>query len=525
MLHGGAAAQTTPTTGCPQRPLSNAVVKNPLDLTSTNGALKVDFTLRSLKLPEQFLKECYLYETSSGPVEAPTLRLNPGDQLELTLTNRLTFVPPAPPVGFLAHDMAAMPAPGTPHDPCLGGAMVATSTNIHFHGLGIPPKCHQDDVLITGIENTDPPFSYSFQIPPDHPPGMYWYHPHVHGFTTLQVNGGAAGVLIVGGMETVKPEVAGLPERVLVVRQEFENPDSWLAGPNRLTLNFQPARYRHRLPPILQMKPGVKEFWRVANAASQAFLSLQVLFGTTPQNLTLVALDGVPVRKSVEVQSIELPPAGRAEFIVTGPPSGQAARLQTAGFDTGPIGPPNPTKELAEIVATANAQEPPAFGGGNTIRKPRAPTSADMPLKARVTARRAMYFAEAAAGTNGPTEFFLTLEGQKPKMFTMSSPPAVVTKVGAVEDWTIANHAGEVHTFHIHQIHFLFLEVNGKKLTNPEWRDTVIVPAWDGVGPYPTVKLRMDFRDPRIAGTFVFHCHILDHEDGGMMAKIQVNPK
>jgi len=86
-------------------------------------------------------------------------------------------------------------------------------------------------------------------------------------------------------------------------------------------------------------------------------------------------------------------------------------------------------------------------------------------------------------------------------------------------------HAGEVHTFHIHQIHFLFLEVNGRKLPSPEWRDTVILPAWDGAGPYPTVKLRLDFRDPSIAGVFPFHCHILDHEDAGMMATVQVNPK
>jgi FtsP/CotA-like multicopper oxidase with cupredoxin domain len=68
-------------------------------------------------------------------------------------------------------------------------------------------------------------------------------------------------------------------------------------------------------------------------------------------------------------------------------------------------------------------------------------------------------------------------------------------------------------------------EVNGKKLRDRELRDTVIVPAWNGTGPYPTVKLRMDFREPQIAGAFVFHCHVLDHEDAGMMAKIQVNPK
>ena len=106
----------------------------------------------------------------------------------------------------------------------------------------------------------------------------------------------------------------------------------------------------------------------------------------------------------------------------------------------------------------------------------------------------------------------------------MDAPPDIVTHVGAVEDWTIENRSGEVHAFHIHQIHFLVEEIDGHQVPNPEMQDTIIIPSWTGSGPYPSVKVRMDFRDPNIAGTFVYHCHILDHEDGGMMAKIQVNP-
>jgi FtsP/CotA-like multicopper oxidase with cupredoxin domain len=93
-----------------------------------------------------------------------------------------------------------------------------------------------------------------------------------------------------------------------------------------------------------------------------------------------------------------------------------------------------------------------------------------------------------------------------------------------VEDWTIENRALETHAFHIHQIHFMMLEVNGKPVANQDLRDTIEVPYWSGTGPYPSVKVRMDFRDPTIAGTFVFHCHILLHEDLGMMHKIQVLP-
>jgi FtsP/CotA-like multicopper oxidase with cupredoxin domain len=511
---------------CPKRPVPGSVVNNPLDLYSANGVLTAAFTFRSELA--SYLEECYIYQGSSGAVEAPTLHLNPGDQLDLSLTNRLTYLPPPPPTKRSAMpDMEKMPATSqgaARHDPCQGGTMVATSTNIHFHGLNIPPVCHQDEILNTDIENTDPAFKYQLRVPKNDAPGMYWYHPHLHGETTLQVNGGAAGALIVDGMQNVKPQVAGLPERVFVIRQQFTNPNSWVAGPYQLTLNYQPAA--SPLPsPIIQMQPGVREFWRVANASSQAFLTLAVSFGDTQQPLEIIALDGIPVTSSSTVTSIALPPAGRAEFIVTAPPAGQAATFQQAGFDTGPIGNPNGSQVLALIQATTSAIEPPPLPAAHPKDVAAVPQRFAGLIAQAPTARRKIYFAEATNGSNGPTEFFITVDGQTPKLFSMSDPPAITTTVGAVEDWTVENRTGETHAFHIHQIHFLFMAVNGVAQEDPQLRDTVIVPAWSGTGPYPSVSLRMDFRDPEIAGTFVFHCHVLDHEDAGMMQKIQVNPR
>jgi FtsP/CotA-like multicopper oxidase with cupredoxin domain len=109
-------------------------------------------------------------------------------------------------------------------------------------------------------------------------------------------------------------------------------------------------------------------------------------------------------------------------------------------------------------------------------------------------------------------------------VFDPSLPPAIVTNVGAIEDWTIENHSSEEHAFHMHQIHFLVTAINGVPLQTPVMQDTVLIPYWNGTLPYPSVTVRMDFSDPEIAGTFVYHCHVLDHEDGGMMAEIQVNP-
>ena len=109
-------------------------------------------------------------------------------------------------------------------------------------------------------------------------------------------------------------------------------------------------------------------------------------------------------------------------------------------------------------------------------------------------------------------------------MFEDDEKPVITTKVGAVEEWTIENRALETHAFHIHQIHFELLEVDGKKVSDHDMLDTVTIPYWEGKGPYHSVKVRMDFSDPTIAGTFVFHCHILLHEDLGMMHKILVEP-
>ena len=104
----------------------------------------------------------------------------------------------------------------------------------------------------------------------------------------------------------------------------------------------------------------------------------------------------------------------------------------------------------------------------------------------------------------------------------MGSSPNIVVHQGDVEDWTIENRSPEDHVFHIHQIHFKVLEIDGKAVHDPATRDTFDLPYWSGEGPYPSVKLRMDFSDPNTVGTFLYHCHILKHEDMGMMGSIQV---
>ena len=148
--------------------------------------------------------------------------------------------------------------------------------------------------------------------------------------------------------------------------------------------------------------------------------------------------------------------------------------------------------------------------------------------QAAVQTTRKLYFSEVLSDPTdpaSPTNFFITVDGATPTLFDPANPPAITTHQGAVETWTIENRAEEVHEFHIHQIHFLVTAVNGVPVpTNQQqFLDTVQVPYWSGKGPYPSVTLKMDFRGDTV-GDFVYHCHILGHEDNGMMAIIRVLP-
>ncbi|HEY4113087.1 MAG TPA: multicopper oxidase domain-containing protein, partial [Rhizomicrobium sp.] len=281
------------------------------------------------------------------------------------------------------------------------------------------------------------------------------------------------------------------------------------------------------------MQAGTQEFWRVANASANTILDLQVKVGNRAQPLQIVGLDGVPVGSQdgtaqgtiITQRDILLPPAGRAEFIVSAPRPGRKAVLMTEAIDGGPAADSNPERPIATIETTntaARMERMPERSG-----PPHAQRFAGL-ADAEVTAKRDLYFSEIPS-TGSRTEgfkFYITVKGQFQKLFDPNDPPDITTTQGAVEDWTIENHTAEVHEFHIHQIHFLLLAVNGKKVPKQQQQfyDTYQVPYWAGDGPFPSIKVRMDFRGPTV-GEFVYHCHILDHEDGGMMGIIRVLPK
>jgi FtsP/CotA-like multicopper oxidase with cupredoxin domain len=516
-------------TPCP-RPNPGTVVAPPPDLFSVNGVLNASFDYYTTV--DSAGRTLFCFVTPDG-LESPTLHVRPGDTLNLSVTNRNPPPPPGSPSEVVAN--AA--------NRCGDLTMTITSLNVHFHGTNTSPVCHSDQVIHT-IINSGETFQYTVQFPPNEPPGLYWYHPHIHGLSEAAVQGGASGAIIVEGIENVQPAVAGLPERVLVIRDQNTIGNLTQSAPGGpvpgwdVTLNYVPVNYSTSTPTytpaVIQMKPGQTEFWRVANASADTIIDLQLRYDGVPQPLQVVALDGVPTGsqdgtmqgQTFTKTDILLAPAARAEFIVTGPSTAvKKARFMTLNVDTGPEGDNDPTRPLAAIETAASPPPLPV------IPSPSRPTYHQLfegLANASVTAKRTLYFSEVLSDPSNPaspTNFFITVNGATPVLFDPNNPPAIVTTQGAVEDWTIQNRAQENHEFHMHQIHFLLLERNGVPVPpeQSQYLDMIQVPYWNGTGPYPSVTVRMDFRGMDV-GDFVYHCHILGHEDAGMMAIIRVLP-
>jgi FtsP/CotA-like multicopper oxidase with cupredoxin domain len=508
---------------CP-RFSAGSMVADPPSLFSSGGVLDVTLAYRSGVDADG--RTLYCLTTPDGK-ESPTLHVSPGDRLIVNVTN--TLPQPVPSAVFQV----------TASGPTLCGATSqdASSMNIHYHGTNTSPGCHGDDVIHTLI-NSGKTFTYNLQFPLDEPAGLYWYHPHVHGLAEGAVLGGATGAIVVDGIQNVQHAVAGIPQRILIVRDQIVagNPTPGGSIPSwDLSVNYVPIAYPATKPAVIVMRPGQKELWRVANSAADSILDLQLQYDGKPQTLQVVALDGVPTGSQdgtrqgtlVPQTHILIPPAGRVEFIVTGPDATvKTATLMTLNIETGPSGDNDPTRPLIAIHTDRLAPLPaliPAVSAAAVPQRFEGLTSEP------VTANRKLYFSEVIsnpADPSSPTNFFITVNGATPKLFSSNDAPSIVTKQGSVEDWTIENRATERHEFHFHQIHFLLLERNGVPVAaqDQQFLDMVDVPFWSGTGPYPSVKVRMDFRGPDV-GDFVYHCHILGHEDNGMMAIIRVLPR
>jgi len=527
---------------CP-RHAPGSVIHQPAALFSQNGVLSVRFSYQTTT--DSATRTLYCFMTPDG-LENPTLHVKPGDHLVITVTNN---TPDAP-------LMMTLDAPNCGPG---GKQMKFNSLNIHYHGTNTSPTCHQDEVIKT-IINTGQTFQYNVAFPPDEPPGLYWYHPHVHGIADAAVLGGASGALVVDGIENVQPAVSGLRHRILVVRDQptvqlqenglGESPGGTPNGipfqdvtinnitTNTMTDTTQNPPVTTYTPAILHMETGEKQFWRITNSSSDTILDLQLQFDGVPQTVQVVAIDGVPVNSQdgalpgslIPVTHFRLPPASRVEVLANAPPpSVNLAQLVTLNILTGSDGDDDPNRPVftIQVVGNVDNDEPASddrvgqFTALNTNQRRFAGLGS-----APIAVKRTVFFRE-----NQPTSFFMDVVGKPEHLFDPNAAPDITATQGTVEEWTIENHAKENHEFHFHQVHFLVESQNNFKINNDkeapaikgQYLDMVEVPNWDGnpAHPFPSVTVRIDFRGHDV-GIFVFHCHILNHEDLGMMNIIQV---
>jgi FtsP/CotA-like multicopper oxidase with cupredoxin domain len=524
---------------CP-RAEAGGLIEQPPALFSFHGVLNVRFSYQTRT--DAHGRTLYCLMTPDG-LEEPTLHVNPGDTLNITLTNNT----PNSPIEEKFN------APN-----CGADSMTGTSTNIHYHGTNTSPACGADNVVKT-LVNSGQTFHYSVTFPRSEPPGLYWYHGHVHGLSEASVQGGASGLIVVDGIENVQPAVAGLRQRFLIVRdqpttQQLPESSPPVPGdvevPNLdLSINYIPGNAFTNTstgvttftPAVLDMRPGETQFWRICNCTSDTILNLQLLFDGTPQIFEIVSIDGVPVNsqdglqpgKPIAVTNFVMPPAARVEILARAPGSQSVhARLVTDYINTGPAGDQDPRRALFTVYLSDTqraAAAPDDVVPKSVALNTGARMFGDLDVS-EVSAYRTLYFSEK----NDGSAFFMNVIGQPYPLntvFNNNDPPAIITTQGSIERWTIQNRAQENHEFHLHQIHFKVLaqnnfEANGSKpepSLNGQFADMIQVPFWNGDSrtPFPEVQVLADFRGADI-GDFVFHCHILGHEDLGMMAIIEV---
>ncbi|MGR2752287.1 multicopper oxidase family protein [Agromyces arachidis] len=399
-----------------------------------------------------------------GTMPGPTLRVRPGDRITLRLRNDLGAV-----------------------------------TNLHTHGLVVSPEGDSDNVFTMIEPGTS--FDYDYRLGDDHPAGVFWYHPHHHGTTADQLFGGLYGAIIV---EDDADEVPVARERLLVVADIRFDASGAVAAATRsdrmLGREGDLVLVNGRLLPTMAAAPGARERWRIVNACTSRYLRLRL----DGQRMALLGVDGARYAEPRELDEFVLLPGNRADVLVE-LVEGESV-LRTLPFDRGRMGmmgaPPSAT-EGADLVRLTVAGAASAPGGS----LPSVPAPRDLRAES-VTGRRTLTLAMGGMGMGGGMAF--TIDGQA---FDHDRTDIEVD-AGAIEEWTIVNTSTMDHPFHLHVWPMQLVEVDGVPLDRVDVRDVVPVPALG------RVVVRIAFEG--ITGRTVYHCHILDHEDLGMMGIIRV---
>ena len=438
-------------------------------------------------------------ESYNGSFAGPTLHFTPGEHVSLTLTNKLS-----------------------------------TATNLHFHGMHVSPSGDSDNVFLS-IPPGDT-FTYHLNIPEDQPQGTYWYHDHdmcmgssesatasMPGMTApsssassascsnveSQVFAGLSGAIVVGDDRSLLPsDLQHITAHTLVFKDvQIDKTGHIVQGTSTEPINSNKPTVRlvnGELRPVLTMRPGETQLWRLLNAGADIFYALHL----DGYHFTVIGNDGFPVAQVTTANSLLLPSGKRYDVLVTAGPHAGSTWLRTLAYSNGPQGDSYPDVPLLKLRVAGTPTQPLAMPSGAI------PTAPGNLANAPIAQDRTVQLSENSAGSS------FHING---KPFDMNrsifSTPAVVN---TVEQWTIVNVSGETHPFHIHTGHFQVMSVNGVPRPFTGERDIVPVPyKKDGVP--GKVVIRIDFAD--FTGRWMFHCHIAAHEDNGMMSFVNVvNP-
>jgi bilirubin oxidase len=411
-----------------------------------------------LQLVDDVTSHVYAY---NGRVPGPTLELREGDRVTVRFRNEL-------------------PEP----------------TTVHWHGLSLPIDSDGSplDPVLPGGEK-----QYTFTVSTGSA-GTYWYHPHPHHETTSQITKGLYGAVVIRAPDDPLPD--SYTERLLVLSDNRILADGTFDLTEPTTLQGQIDHQNGRegdllfvngeIIPTLEMRSGEIQRWRIVNASASRVYRLAI----PGQTFLHIGSDGGLFEHPVEVDELVIANAERMEVLVrgTGAP-GSTAVLETLPYDRYmPQTRPADWDRARELLTLQYADAPPA------TPDPVPETLRPIPYldPARASATREIVMAQGMINN---------------RLFDIDRVD-VAAALGAMEIWEVHNVVGMDHPFHLHGFQFQILDRNGVPEPFRSWKDTVNVPK------HETVRFVVRFADH--PGKWMFHCHILDHEDQGMMGIVEV---
>jgi FtsP/CotA-like multicopper oxidase with cupredoxin domain len=470
-LGGGKGSPTASGSGGDYSSAAGATVPTPQELRSSNGLLELELAAAPVMLPWNDGERYAL--AYNGSVPGPTLRVRPGDTLRITLRNSLD-----------------------------------QPTNLHTHGLHVSPVGDSDNVFV--MVDPGESHTYEYRIPADHLSGLFWYHPHHHGQVAPQLSAGMVGAIVVSDAADDDPVLRGATERILVLSDPKIGPDAGVldVSPTERQQGRQGdvVLLNGAYEPVVTAAAGSVERWRILNAGASRFYRLT----TSGAPMMLIGSDQGLLEAPVAVTGLVLTPGQRADILVpigTAPVSLVAdtidRTMSMGGMGRGGMG-------MGSGGSTTTSAAPVAVLTVNPTGSSAAPTIGRLnvaqvrPSIETVDERRAISF---GAMSMGNAEF--VIDGRSFDANRIDT----AARLDTTEEWTITNNSMMDHPFHIHVWPFKVTS-RSDGAPDPGWRDTVNVPTGG------SVTIRMPISD--FGGTTVYHCHIVDHEDLGMMATIQV---